>query len=95
MSPWLLCDLVDNLPADAALWRDIDPNARWSDEAVFLGLLVKQTATANWQRGGGKGTRPEVRLPWDVADGDAEHIGLTAFDTVADFDAWRAEQLNE
>ena len=66
MTPDVLCDLVEHMPPDASLWREMDPNTIWTLTDVLLALLSNQTAMANWQRGGGKGAKPKlIRLPWE------------------------------
>ena len=52
MTPDVLCDLVEHMPPDASLWREMDPNTIWTLTDVLLALLSNQTAMANWQRGG-------------------------------------------
>lgn len=39
------------------------PGADWTLEEHLLAAIVDQLAAANWQRGGGKGSRPEPISP--------------------------------
>ncbi|MFD0902328.1 hypothetical protein [Actinomadura sediminis] len=49
-----------HLPRDSATARAIlGPAAEWTDDTHLLAHLVDLTSGANWQRGGGKGSKPK------------------------------------
>ncbi len=51
---------IDSAYAHAALGEQ----ASWSLDAHLLALVIDTLRTANWQRGGGKGRRPQpIRRP--------------------------------
>jgi len=93
LRPSVLGDLVEHLPPDAALWRDIDPAAALTVDSHLLSLVANLLMDANWQRAGGRGERPEhIRL--DQPDsGDVDRIALDGFDSPDSFDTWRQSRL--
>ena len=60
---------VNNLPptGDSALYRFLHPNSWWwGPECDFWAAQLHSLQTANWQRGGGQGSRPKlVKRPVD------------------------------
>lgn len=73
-----LGELVDHLPRDSALNRSRfgDSVIDWTTETELLAAAVDRLAAANYQRGGGKGSkpkpvkRPEYRKPRTAAQTD-------------------------
>jgi len=65
-----LKDFVEHLPpqGDSALWRARNPKSWWrTPHTDFIAGQLFALQVANWQRGGGKGQKPEpVKLPEDV-----------------------------
>lgn len=57
--PTVLCDLIEHLPPDSALWHAIDPDSLWTLADVLLAHIADLTAVANWHRGGSKGPPPQ------------------------------------
>lgn len=52
--------LLGNLPRDSAFVRSVAGEAAtWSDSDHLLATITDLLASANWQRGGGKGKRPQ------------------------------------
>lgn len=69
--------LVRHLPTDGALARALHGEAvRWSTADHLMATTVDLLASANWQRGGGKGKRPR-RLPRPGSSACKKH-GRTA-----------------
>lgn len=59
--PWRrLLALTSNLPPSSP-WalRETDGESAWQIQEHLLALTADVLALANWQRGGGKGTRPK------------------------------------
>lgn len=84
--------MAANLPRDSASILAVQPRAEietWDTSAYLLAQVVDSLAGANWQRSGGKGSRPKPvprpKPPKDVAPADE---GLT----IEDFKAWYAAQ---
>lgn len=88
--------LVRNLPLGGPL--DVaqrGPAATWDVNSHLLAGIHDHLAGANWQRGGGKGSRPQpIRRP-GVDDGTKRLGSVRALDdeTRAMFKAWRDGQL--
>lgn len=92
MRPSRLVSLIWQLPSDSRLVRALDPSAEWSTTEHLLAAVVDALHTANWQRGGGKGSRPEpIERPGQRR---ADVIETDAFDSLDDFMTWRQEQLD-
>jgi hypothetical protein len=52
---------VNHLPPTSALYRVQYPKSYWwTPELGFLAGILHAAQTANWQRGGGKGSRPKM-----------------------------------
>lgn len=52
--------LIRHLPSDSATYAEIHgPQAAWRVTDYLLANVADQLAGANWQRGGGKGRRPQ------------------------------------
>jgi hypothetical protein len=64
-----LRDFITNLPPsqDCALYRVQHPQSWWwTPEIDFLGAVMTAIQWGNWQRGGGKGDKPQpVKRPVD------------------------------
>ncbi len=58
-------NLIRQLPADSCLQRKLaGPMAPWDLHALLLRRLDLGIQSGNWQRGGGKGTKPKaIELP--------------------------------
>jgi hypothetical protein len=57
--------LLRHLPADGALSQQVNgPVAAWSQTHELLAAILDTLRAGNWQRSGGKGTRPKpMRRP--------------------------------
>ncbi|MFM8155508.1 MAG: hypothetical protein ACKOAF_05465 [Actinomycetes bacterium] len=67
--------IVRNCKRDSALARAVHgESVHWSNTDHLLASLLDLTAAANWQRGGGKGQRPN-RIPRPGASSDSRHLG--------------------
>jgi hypothetical protein len=51
--------LIRHLPADSATRRALDAESVWGLNEQLLAAVVDGLHAGNWQRGGGKGKRPE------------------------------------
>jgi hypothetical protein len=51
--------LIRYLPADSAVRRETEDNGGWSLTDHLLATTVDTLRGANWQRGGGKGSKPK------------------------------------
>lgn len=67
----------------------------WSTSTMtnlLLASIADIGAMANWQRGGGKGSKPKpIKRPG--VGPKVEQIEMDAFDSPAAFDEWRAARL--
>ncbi|GAB2767510.1 hypothetical protein [Sinomonas soli] len=61
LRPRKVANLVENLPRGAAVWVHTGGPRAVSDETEALWAVEAAVAAGNWQRGGGKGTKPEMR----------------------------------
>lgn len=96
MRPSRLLARILNLPPESAFIRAIAPQAAWTPGEYLLAMAVDQLAAANYQRGGGRGTRPDpVPRPGGAPPGEVEVIHTDTFDTLEDFMAWRETQLSD
>lgn len=91
MRPVILADLIDHLPLDAALWRDIDPDSLWSIEDHLLALIVDHLAAANWQRSGDVRAPQPKPIPRPGVTPAADGIGGTPM-TLERAEEWLREQ---
>lgn len=52
-------DFITNLPSDSAVHRKLFPKSWWwTPDIDFAAAQLHSTQVGNWQRGGGKGPRP-------------------------------------
>jgi hypothetical protein len=58
MTPRKAGVLAANLPHGAVTWLAMGSDAGWSVEAQLMAQAVDALNGANWQRGGGKGSKP-------------------------------------
>jgi len=81
------------LGPDSAVARAVDPDAHmWATQAMTNQLLAHTAdllAIANWQRQGGKGSKPKPISRPGVGS-KIEQIEMDRFETAAAFDAWWA-----
>lgn len=87
--------LIEGLPRESRLVRSIDPSSVWGPEAHLLASAVDLLQGANWQRGGGKGSRPRpVKRP-GRDDGSKQLGKARPLSEVSDlFERWRNGQVN-
>jgi len=69
--------LLRQLPSESRFIRKVGhPSLAWSVEAHLLATVVDLTAGGNWQRGGGKGTRPlPIPRPGQEAQTNSTRMG--------------------
>lgn len=68
--------LLAHLPPDAATRRALDPeNAGWGITEQLMAASVDALRGANWQRGGGKGSRPKPVPRPGIRKARTEHHG--------------------
>jgi hypothetical protein len=75
------------LPRESALWRSMHGDrADWDLQSHLLADIVDLLAAANWQRGGGKGTRPKPvkRAKARNVTGDASRLSQAQIRAVLD-----------
>lgn len=77
----------------SAIARALDPEgALWADPAManfLLAAVVDHLAAANWQRSGGKGSRPKP-VPRPGVGPQVTNIQMDRFNSPAAFDEWWA-----
>ncbi len=88
-----------HLPVGSAVLRALDSEGRlqWTVTDYLLATVVDLLAGANWQRSGGKGSRPKP-IPRPVAplhddDDDVEAIAIDGFESIDAFDTWYRTQF--
>ena len=69
--------LVSHLPSDSWTVRALNDGSPLPHlEHRLLALAINQLMAGNWQRGGGKGRKPQpLRLPGDPTDDRTQRIG--------------------
>lgn len=83
--------MAAHLPRDSAVMLAVAPQREvelWDASAYLLAHIADLLAAGNWQRGGGRGSRPRP-LTRPSAEGDIEPV--TAAD-IDDFRTWYSEQ---
>ena len=82
-----LAVIARQLPRESALARAmVEESSQWGVTEHLLALVVDVLAVANWQRGGGKGSRPKP-LPRPGAQSSGKKFGSDPI-PAKDFDAW-------
>ena len=67
MTPRKAGTLAANLPHGAQVWLAQGHDAGWSVEAQLMAFAVDALNGANWQRSGGKGSKPKpIDRPADL-----------------------------
>lgn len=95
--PMALLDLIEWLPADAAVWRSIEPDTVWGLPESLLALLVDEIRVLRWEfeRVNFKGkTKPPEPLPRPGVKpkAEVETIGKgDGFDTIEEFERWYSD----
>lgn len=51
--------LIIRLPAGSQLWESMGESPAWTTEAHMLAEIIDALHMGNWQRAGGKGSRPK------------------------------------
>ena len=60
--------LAAHLPAGSQVWRQAIHDLAWTDGDYLMATIADALMSGNWQRGGGKGQRPDpVPRPSDAA----------------------------
>jgi hypothetical protein len=86
-----LHDVVRYGNADTALALErFGPTVLWSITDHLLATAVDALHSANWQRGGGKGTRPQP-IPRPGADSATETLGKDPIPASTFMDWWNME----
>lgn len=86
MTPRRAAVLAVNLPAGARIWAALGSDLAWSAETHMLANNADILAGANWQRGGGEGTKPPpVPRPGDESRAQGRTSKMT--DRAAQFRA--------
>ena len=82
-----LRDFITNLPPSqqSALYRVRHPQSWWwTPEIDFLGAVLTAIQWGNWQRGGGKGDKPQsVKRPVEKPKADPGSVPASAADLKA------------
>lgn len=88
IKPSVLLDLIDHLPADAAIHRALDPMAAWSQTDYLLAVVADRVG----QVLNALGAKPKYEpLPRPGDTPVAEAIGASkGFDSIDEFEAWYA-----
>lgn len=82
-----LAVIARQLPRESALARaTVKEHSQWDVIAYLLALLVDSTAMGNWQRGGGKGSKPKP-VPRPGADSGNKRFGSDPI-PAKDFNDW-------
>lgn len=74
MRPTVLLDLIDYLPAEAAVWRVRDPAAAWTLGDHLIAHVGDLLALANWQRAGDENARRPDQIPRPGVVAETEQI---------------------
>ncbi len=79
--------VIQQSPRESAYARAAaQEHSQWDVVAYLLALLVDSTAMGNWQRGGGKGSKPKP-VPRPGADSGAKRFGSDPI-PAKDFNDW-------
>lgn len=82
---WRLAAILQNLPLSSATARAVHgEKTEWSAAEHLLASILDVLQVANWQRGGGKGSRPQPTKRPGVADGQDRRKFGTARMTLAE-----------
>lgn len=84
-----------HLPPDSATGRAVVPPDAWGITEYLLAAAVDALHNANWQRGGGKGARPQpVERPGVTDEAtETQRVGASdGFESIEEMDAWFAER---
>lgn len=66
-------NLVEQLPREARFVRQVAPAAMWGESEYLLAGIADRLAAANWQRGGGRGAKPEPVMRPDKRRARVDH----------------------
>lgn len=89
--------IVEKQPRDtSALIRELEGNEshQWTLTTYLLAGIFDQLAGANWQRGGGKGSRPKPIPRPGVTETEQKKVGKQAV-SVAELDAFLKSTIRE
>lgn len=87
----MLDDLIENLPLDAALWREVNPDSMWTLTDLLLAHIADVLATGNWQRAGDPHAQRPKPLPRPGVEApEGEHVtgDLMTLEQAAEWLGW-------
>lgn len=83
------------MPREARTVQELNPAALWGSTEHLLAGMFDVLQGANWQRGGGKGTRPRpIERPGSKQNATTYGKARPLAETRDLFDRWRTGQLH-